>query len=443
MPTDKREIKFLRARSLWALLGLTLAFSILSVLYLRYAGLSPHRAREATGLQRAYIDNTSLGVETQTALRLATRLRPPPHPKRGYGSLFPLSLPLSQARLTILQIGDSHTAADFFSGHMREELRRSFGDGGVVLLPPGLPHAGVLSAMFEISASGDWSYETSLFHLSGFKALAQKAGAEMIFTARDKRPYDGAEIAFLTDPHGGKARIFLDDIAVGDVALEGSGRELIFTAKRPDGQGFRTLKVQTLDAAEVILTGATAMREGAGVSYLSTGYPGASVQLLQKFDPDTFTQDINRLAPDILVLAFGTNEGFNDDLDIKAYSAQYRNILNRLQAMRPGMKIILIGPPDAARHKLGGGACHLAAPPKLDRVREAQRKLSRDMGLLFWDWRGAQGGACPAQSWAAAKPALMGHDYVHMTPEGYRKSADSFADFLVPLVKAYHVFSDR
>jgi hypothetical protein len=29
----------------------------------------------------------------------------------------------------------------------------------------------------------------------------------------------------------------------------------------------------------------------------------------------------------------------------------------------------------------------------------------------------------------------MAHDYVHMTLDGYKQSADRFADFLIPLIE--------
>ena len=44
-------------------------------------------------------------------------------------------------------------------------------------------------------------------------------------------------------------------------------------------------------------------------------------------------------------------------------------------------------------------------------------------------------GPCGAQIWAAASPQLMARDYVHMTVEGYKQSADRFADFLIPLIE--------
>ena len=89
----------------------------------------------------------------------------------------------------------------------------------------------------------------------------------------------------------------------------------------------------------------------------------------------------------------------------------------------------------------------LPIPPKLNLVREAQRKLAARLGAAFWDWSSVQGGVCGAQVWAAANPPLMAHDYVHMTLEGYKQSADRFADFLIPLIEgrpaATHVVSNN
>jgi lysophospholipase L1-like esterase len=82
----------------------------------------------------------------------------------------------------------------------------------------------------------------------------------------------------------------------------------------------------------------------------------------------------------------------------------------------------------------GSGNCKFPVPPKLNLVREAQRKLAQKIGAAFWDWSSVQPGPCGAQVWAAANPPLMAHDYVHMTLDGYKQSADRFADFLIPLI---------
>jgi lysophospholipase L1-like esterase len=210
--------------------------------------------------------------------------------------------------------------------------------------------------------------------------------------------------------------------------------------------------VRSLTDAPVSVTGFEVGRYGDGVSYLSLGFPGATVQLLQKLTTNNLADDLAHLAPDIVVLAFGTNEGFNDALNIADYAAQYEKIVAEIKRIRPQVKIIMIGPPDGARP---GRACHaedsdcqsaqlatadegcaLSTPPKLALVRSAQRELANRLGAYFWDWSSIMPAHCGAQLWAASNPPLMASDHVHLTLDGYKRSADSFADFLIPLLVA-------
>jgi hypothetical protein len=111
-------------------------------------------------------------------------------------------------RLTILQLGDSHTAADFFTGRVRERLQAVFGTGGAGYIVPGVPHPGVRSALFKDEASDGWDYEAlqkstdfKRFYLSGFNAVAHRAGAAITLTARGLG-FDGLDVAFLKQPGG-------------------------------------------------------------------------------------------------------------------------------------------------------------------------------------------------------------------------------------------------
>jgi len=434
----------------------------------------------ATLLRAAMERPTPKGPRAATALAALTAATgglPAAHGAvvSAYGELAPELF--ADRRLTILQIGDSHTAADFFTGHVRDRLQQAFGSGGDLFLVPGKPHVGVRSAMFSSDATDDWSYEAlqrsddrKRFHLSGFNALAHHAAAMLTMRSRNGRAYDRADIDFLQSPGGGRAEVLLDGASAGEVELDGgSGRMVTFEARPKNGQGFREVAVKALDDAPVAVTAVKVGREGDGVSYLSIGYPGATVQLLQKLDSGNVADDLVRLQPDVVVLAFGTNEGFNDNLDVGAYIQQYEQIVKRLQTLRPGLKVVIVGPADAARpvgqchaegvgqHCNSGGSvqtaglessgnCRFPVPPKLNAVREAQRKLAAKIGAAFWDWSSAQPGPCGAQVWAAANPPLMARDYVHMTLEGYKQSADRFADFLIPLIQgrpaATHVVSN-
>ena len=84
----------------------------------------------------------------------------------------------------IVQLGDSHTAADFMSGRLRERLQSQFGHAGRGLLPPGLPYRGIRQAGFKINATDRWDYENSLnprhdgpYGIAGFNATSRAAGA--------------------------------------------------------------------------------------------------------------------------------------------------------------------------------------------------------------------------------------------------------------------------
>ena len=412
----------------------------------------------------AFAGTRGLGALSALEAALPSAKRAPPA-ATAYGELEPDLF--VRRRVTILQLGDSHTAADFFTGRVRERLQQVYGSGGMAYLVPGKPNIGVRSALFDSDASEGWSYEAlqrsderRRFYLSGFNAVARHAGALLSMRARGGLPYDRLQVAFLKQPGGGRAEVLVDGQPSGQINLDGAADQRATFDVQPSetgGRGFHDVSVRALDDAPVTVTGVEVARDGDGVSYVSLGFPGATVQVLQKLETENLADEFKRMAPDIVVLAFGTNEGFNDALDVATYSEQYEQIVRRLQALWPGLRIVMIGPPDGARplgacHGAGvgqscgsstpqpavaegGGPCRFPTPPKLAQVREAQRRLAERLGADFWDWSSVMPSPCGAQVWAAASPPLMAHDYVHMTVEGYKQSADRFADFLIPLIE--------
>ncbi len=265
--------------------------------------------------------------------------------------------------MTVLQLGDSHTAADFFTGRVRERLQQVFGAGGMDYLVPGKPHPGVRSALFDSDASDGWNYEalqrsddSRRFYLSGFNAVARHAGASLSLKSRGGLAYDSVQVAFLKQPGGGRAEVLVDGEPSGEINLDGAAdqrAELDVNAGDHGAKGFHDIAVRALTDAPVTVTGVDVNRDGDGVSYVSLGFPGATVQLLQKLAEDNLADDLKRIAPDVIVLAFGTNEGFNDALDVAAYTSQYEQIVRRLKSLRPQARIVIIGPPDAARQGVG------------------------------------------------------------------------------------------
>ena len=393
----------------------------------------------------------------------------------AYGELAPY--PFGDHRLTILQIGDSHTAADFFSGRVRDRLQQTYGEGGDAFLVPGKPPCRRALRPVRHDASGDWSYETLLrdgdrkrLHLSGFNAVSHHADSDSRSSRATAASTTRPKSLSWSSPTAARPQILLDGEPPARSRSTAAPPRAAFQARNHNRQGFHELEVRTLDDNPVTVTGVEVGREGDGVSYLSIGYPGATVQLLQKLDAANIAEDIRRLAPTSSCSPSAPTRALTTTSTSTPMSRNTSRSCAGCKRRGRVCRWCMVGPADAARpagqcHAEGVGQhckptptvqtaslestgnCKLPIPPKLNAVREAQRKLAQKLGAAFWDWSQVQGGVCGAQAWAAANPPLMARDYVHMTLEGYKQSADQFADFLIPLIEgrpaATHVVSNN
>ncbi len=150
------------------------------------------------------------------------------------------------------------------------------------------------------------------------------------------------------------------------------------------------------------------------------GVVGATLNELVERAP-LFEADEAR--PDLIIVAYGTNEGFDELLSPSAYETRLRGQIERLRRAAPGADILLLGPPEAMRGD-GGGHCaddperRWKAPALLGVVRDVQQRVAADLGVAFWDWRGRMGGDCSAHALTLGETPLMRGDHIHFTFEG-------------------------
>jgi len=376
--------------------------------------------------------------------------------------------PGAQRGLVILQIGDSHTAADYFTGELRRKLQARYGDGGVGYIDAGKPTVGVRSGTMRITASAGWTYRAiqrsesvGEFWLSGFNAVATKAGEVLTFASDNPVPFDEIEIEALRQPNGGGIDISLDGMVKSSADLNGKSTQPVVLRLKPDGtpsDRVRTLEIRTRGEGAVNIASIGIYQKQSGVSFNNVGYPGATIDLINKFDANLMADDLRRLDPQIVVLAFGTNEASKPNLNAAAYERNYEKVIGRITAALPNARIILIGPPDGAErpwHCSGKGPadapCH-PAPPEgassaaeppdcewhtiahLELVRDIERRIAERHGFVYWNWASIQPGQCASHQWVAA--SLMTPDHVHFTPAGYVKGANQFLDqALIPTIE--------
>jgi lysophospholipase L1-like esterase len=160
--------------------------------------------------------------------------------------------------------------------------------------------------------------------------------------------------------------------------------------------------------------------EGRDIRLEAHGVVGATLAGLAArpalFDP-------GRDRPDLVILGYGTNEGFDDALDPGAYEALLRAQVERVRVTVPGASILILGAPEAMRGD-GGGTCagdpeqRWKVPAMLAVVRDVQHRVAASTGVAFWDWRGRMGGDCSAHALTLGEAPLMRGDHVHFTHAG-------------------------
>jgi lysophospholipase L1-like esterase len=178
-----------------------------------------------------------------------------------------------------------------------------------------------------------------------------------------------------------------------------------------------------------------------GVRLAEYGEVGATLRRMQDWGDAEVSGGSGDGAPDLVILAFGTNEGFEDGLDPVAYERVLRGQIDRLRRLTPGAALLILGAPDALRSGAMGGCSadgRRAPPASLAVVRDVQRRVAADLGVAFWDWHGRMGGDCSADRLASGLEPLMRGDRVHFTNAG----ADWIGGVLAAdLIAAYDAWS--
>jgi lysophospholipase L1-like esterase len=348
--------------------------------------------------------------------------------------LLPLYRALSRTDpVVMLQIGDSHTANDSFSGRLRKLLQARFGDAGRGVLPPGVPYNWYRPARVTVESQG-WSVVSSYhgdagpFGVTGLRQQAE-GPAVMRLLADNPSDLNHAEIEVLRQPGGGTLEVELDGGSHATILTAAPALQAVWFAL-PRTPNSHTLTLRARGDGLVSVMAWNVTRGGPGVIYANLGTPGATAELLDTWDAAMLHQDLAHLAPSLIVLAFGTNEGFIDSTDLDAYAAHFAARLRALHTAVPGAALMVLGPPDAYRRRNSDNtppACgdpNWTEPSNLAPIRAMQRSIAAQEDAYFWDWQAAMGGPCSMLRWAATDPPMAAPDRVHLFTPGYQATAE-------------------
>ena len=378
----------------------------------------------------------------------------------------------------VLWIGDSHTAIDRASGLLRSNLQERFGDAGRGMLAPGKPWEYFYPRRISPSQSDDWTTTSSFskgaegpFGFSGFRTTSASSKSTMSAKASGWQ-FEKLAVETVVGPGRGRFRVIVDgqEIAVCPTSSETIGVRFVeLTVPEPA----TTLTVKPVGDGPVEILSWTLEKTGPGVVLDSHGIVGATVDLLSKWDQSILQEEIRYRDPALILLVFGTNEGFEDRLSMDRYRTRFAGYLKLLRTLAPEASILVVGPPDGnrissrclhprdakgrrlpkkspadfdcaplsdderARYKElfprqgEPVTCRWHVPPNLGTVRTIQREETQRAGLAFWDWSQLMGGDCGMHRWYLADPSLAQSDHVHLTRQGYLATGQRLYEALI------------
>ncbi len=402
-----------------------------------------------------------LGARGQKRVRKGTKRVKPPTPaiveiegrEGALAAFFSRLDALREARASggsdvvrVLHWGDSHVAADYWTGELRRLFQERFGDAGTGHVMPGRPfrfhrHARAKSlpaSGWETAGLGNGLFD-GIYGLSGLGMVpisgAGPAAVETDFSFFEVQlavfgsgscvsvTVDGSTVfAGVLDgpmaPEGGEA--IEPQCAVVEVqASPGEPYGLAFVAPaEPLAEGVHRLEVADSCGGTVRLLGADFVSGRPGILWDALGVNGAELAVLREWDPSLRAALLARADPALIVVSYGTNDMGRGDLDLASYEAEAEAVLAEIRGDAPEASVLVTGPTDRGSRKRR--VRNLLRPNEV-LVVEALRRAASKTGCAFWDTRAAMGGEGSIPRWAAA--GLAQRDLVHLTARGYERLA--------------------
>jgi len=328
--------------------------------------------------------------------------------------------------LRALHYGDSHVAADEWTGDIREHLQQTFGDGGSGYSLAGRPWNSYRRFDVKSGSTRGWHSDglvgrtgDGIYGLGGV-SMSTTVPRQSIFLLAEAQRF---ELYYLQQPGGGAIQIYDNGTPVERISTDGETAPSYFHYDAEPGQ--HRLEVETLEHAPVRLFGWVAEKP-TGVTYEALGINGAQASMILNWNDAVLKSNIERRNPALIVLSYGTNEAGHKDWTLETYRDMFARMIERLRADAPTATILVIGPPDRSIRVRGKGWVTLEG---MDMIVEAERQAALAQGCAFWDQRAKMGGKGSMRQWVQAGMAQA--DYTHLTAPGYHMIGDAmFRDLM-------------
>ena len=309
----------------------------------------------------------------------------------------------------VLQYGDSHTASDDWVDTMRKSFQADWGNGGPGFVAAGHPFTGYRRFDVRGANSAGWITQGTVGKtgderngLAGVSLTANRPAETITLTTS----VDRLRVVFLKQPGGGNFRIDCEGSFISTVNTDGPLETGFFPISTTPGA--HTYTITTKSYAPVRIFGWFA-DNSTGITWETLGINGAQIRMLNAWDRQLWSQQIQARDPALVVLAYGTNEALYPLFTPESYRAELLTAVSAIKRAVPHAAILLVGPPD----------CDPNRPfPHLQQVIRIQTEIARQCKCAFFDWAKFMDQSGGRAHWVRA--GLSQPDRTHLTPEGYQ-----------------------
>ena len=338
-------------------------------------------------------------------------------------------------RIRLTFFGDSHTSADWWTGHIRRLLQDRWGDLGHGFVMPAAIYRGYRGQDVNLCSTRGWRSDWTgrrggrADGLLGFAGMSVSSANRSDFgwiqttvQNRHGRRVNRFRIYALGQPEGGTLRVDVDHGNTRHLSTAAAEPTLLeMRIAVPDGP--HRLRVAPSGDGEVRLLGVSMERAGGGAIVDTIGIRGRQAKDWLAWDPTLASAGLVSLDPDLLVLAYGTNEAFDARYSTEDYRIDLHAVLSKLRMVLPdSIPCLLVGPSDLGIRTRSGWR----VSSRTEQVAQTQREAALAFGCAFWDWQAATGGAGSIVPWVYRTPPLAARDGIHYTRAGYEVVAEKF-----------------
>lgn len=330
--------------------------------------------------------------------------------------------------VTITQFGDSHTAADFFTGEFRQLMQKRYGNAGIGWITPIFVRGQYSTAVRWKNINWDLISSRTKnsidYPMGGFIAKSTKVNASIQITPNvvDNRLWQAKLIVKTASNSTNPLAIFDANGNQANIDYHpnsSSWQQLSATVKMP----LTIRSAKDVELGDIWLTRVN--QPGVVVSAIGTN--GVKQSIWQKWGDD-WSKELAATQSDLVILEYGTNESFDKTLNLDEYRQNLVNNIRLVRSVLPKAVILLITPPDTMVNRED-------IPPTFKAIKEIQKQVAKSEMTLLWDWQKAMGGNFAIKQWLLE--GLARTDLIHQTPQGYKESAKMFYSDLMDFIEKY------